>query len=224
MSKSFNDMEWERYTNGLIQHNSQNLEQMKQLLGNTGCGFCLAKFRQVTLHLGTGMTHSCHHPTPHKIPLDELEKNPAALFNTKHLKRARSEMLNGDRPSECDYCWRVEDEGGLSDRIFKSLEPWASDYHDEITELTGDENFFPSYLEVSFGNACNMKCTYCGPEFSSQWVEELKAHGPVRMLEGTDVETSFHDNVDLEKLTIRSASTIHISKHSGNGFLKHCLI
>lgn len=200
MSDSFYDMKWERYTNGLIQHNPQNLEQMKNLLGSTGCGFCLAKFRQVTLHLGTGMTHSCHHPTPHKIPLEELEANPAALFNTKHLKRARREMLNGDRPSECDYCWRVEDDGGQSDRIFKSLEPWASEFHDDITQLTGDENIFPSYLEVSFGNACNMKCTYCGPEFSSQWVEELKAHGPVKMLEGTDMESSFHDKVDLESL------------------------
>jgi hypothetical protein len=35
--------------------------------------FCAAKWQQVTMHLQTGHTHSCHHPQTHKIPLIELE-------------------------------------------------------------------------------------------------------------------------------------------------------
>lgn len=201
MNKSVNNINWDRYSHGAIKHNQKNLDQMKDLLDQTGCGFCLAKFRQVTLHLGTGMVHSCHHPAPHKIPLEELENNPSALFNTSRLKTARKEMINNERPAECDYCWRVEDDGGHSDRTFKSIEPWAIDFHDDISKLTGDENIFPSYLEVSFSNACNMKCTYCGPEFSSQWVEELKALGPIKTLEGTDRENALHGGVDLETLS-----------------------
>jgi hypothetical protein len=194
MSLSFEEMEWHRFTNGILQNNEHNMGQIKNLLNSTGCGFCLAKFRQVTLHLGSGMMHSCHHPAPHKIPLDEIEANPAALFNTKHIKKARKQMLNGERPSECDYCWRVEDDGGNSDRFYKSLEGWASDYYDQIIQLDGSENIFPSYLEVSFSNVCNMKCTYCGPEFSSKWVEELKKDGPYVLLAGTDQETKMHQS------------------------------
>ena len=169
-------------------NNETNLNSVKNLLNSTGCGFCLAKFKQVTLHLGTGMTHSCHHPSPHKIPLAELKNNPAALFNTTVLKNARKQMLTGEKPDECDYCWRVEDDGGNSDRYYKSLEPWALADHDNITTLSGDENIYPSYLEVSFNNACNLACLYCGPEYSSKWVEELKSKGPVILFDDTKKE------------------------------------
>jgi len=201
---SINDIKWDRYSHGMLQHNDNNIANMKGLLGETGCGFCLAKFRQVTMHLGTGMTHSCHHPAPHKIPLDELKDNPSALFNTKQLKKARTQMLNNERPSECDYCWRVEDDGGTSDRTYKSLEPWASTKHDEIASLTGNENIYPSYLEVSFSNVCNMKCTYCGPEYSSKWVEELKKDGPVPLLEETEHETHMHGQHNLDTLQYKN--------------------
>jgi organic radical activating enzyme len=199
----FEDMDWQRFSNGVMQHNDHNVTLMKNLLNQTGCGMCLAKFKQVTLHLGTGMTHACHHPAPHKISLNEIQENPAALFNTNHLKHARTQMLNGERPAECDYCWRVEDDGGKSDRFFKSLEGWASEYYNEISKLTGNENIYPSYLEVSFSNVCNMKCTYCGPEFSSQWVEEMKQHGPIKLLEGTSKAQTMHGHLDLEKLTYK---------------------
>lgn len=159
--------------------NDALIPNVKELLDATGCGFCLAKFRQVTLHLGTGMVHSCHHPTPHKIPLDELRLNPMALINTGRLKQARKQMLNGEKPAECDYCWRVEANGSNSDRYLKSRESWALADHDTITDLSGDEDILPTYLEVSFSNVCNQGCLYCGPEYSSKWVEELKQHGPV---------------------------------------------
>ena len=67
----------------------ENLPVMRELLNSTGRGFCLAKWTQVTMHLGTGMTHSCHHPTPHKIPLEEIEVNPSALHNTLFKKQQR---------------------------------------------------------------------------------------------------------------------------------------
>ena len=31
-------------------------------LNQTGCGMCLAKWTQVTIHLHLGRNHSCHHP------------------------------------------------------------------------------------------------------------------------------------------------------------------
>jgi organic radical activating enzyme len=185
-------------------NSEQNLNKVKKMLNSTGCGFCLAKFRQVTLHLGTGMTHSCHHPSPHKIELAEIKNNPAALFNTKILKSARKQMLNGERPDECDYCWRVEDNDGVSDRFYKSLEPWALPDHDSITQLTGDEDIYPKYLEVSFNNACNLQCVYCGPEFSSKWVEELKKYGPLKVLEGTKDEKWVQGYQDLDTLNYKN--------------------
>jgi organic radical activating enzyme len=44
--------------------------------------------------------------------------------------------------------------------------------------LPWDSNVDPSYVEVSFGNVCNFKCSYCAPHISSQWMEEIERHGP----------------------------------------------
>jgi organic radical activating enzyme len=153
-------------------------QNVKEKLDGVGCGFCLAKWSQVTIHLSTGMTHSCHHPSPHKIPLKELELNPSALHNTRFKKKKRKEMLDGKRPSECDFCWNVEDNSdSYSDRVFKSAEPWSWQDYDTIKNSHWNDNVNPRYVEVSFANTCNLKCAYCGPQYSSKWVEEIEQYG-----------------------------------------------
>mgnify|MGYP003624257364 FL=1 len=155
-----------------------NYQEVKNKLDKKGCGFCLAKWTQVTMHLGTGMTHSCHHPSPHKIPLSELKRNPSALHNTRFKKSKRKEMLEGKKPSECNYCWNIEDNSNnFSDRVFKSSEPWSLDQMEAIKSLSWREDYNPRYVEVSFANTCNFKCAYCGPQYSSKWVEEIEKHG-----------------------------------------------
>jgi len=155
-----------------------SLQEVKNKLDGVGCGFCLAKWTQVTMHLGMGMTHSCHHPSPHKIPLKEVERNPSALHNTSFKKQKRKEMLEGKKPEECNYCWKVEESSNsFSDRVFKSSEPWSIDQFDKIKDNHWREDFNPKYVEVSFSNTCNFKCAYCGPQYSSKWVEEIEKHG-----------------------------------------------
>jgi len=154
---------------------------MKDFLNDTGCGMCLAKWTQVTMHLGTGHTHSCHHPAAHKIPLEEIQANPAALHNTEFKKEQRKLMLNDKKPDECDYCWRIEDANELSDRYHKSLDSFSFNNRNEIIKLDGDEDVYPSYVEVSFSNVCNFKCGYCSPQYSSTWTEEINQHGPYKL-------------------------------------------
>jgi hypothetical protein len=164
----------------------------KEKLNSVGCGFCLAKWTQVTMHLHNGTTHSCHHPVPHKVTLNELERNHTALHNSNVKKKARKEMLDGERPKECQYCWNVEDASdSFSDRIFKSSEPWSEPYFDEIKDLHWREDYNPKYAEISFSNTCNFKCAYCGPEYSSKWMEEINQFG--------DYQLSYHYN-GLESL------------------------
>ena len=158
----------------------QDVKKFSNQLDAVSPSFCLAKWKQVTLHLQTGHNHSCHHPKTHKTPLEELKANPSALHNTEFKKQQRDLMLQGQRPLECDYCWRVEDSSPnkqvLSDRYTKSYEPWAQDFMQEVLDKR-NENINPSYMEVSFSNVCNFKCSYCAPEISSKWMEEIKQHG-----------------------------------------------
>jgi organic radical activating enzyme len=150
-------------------------------LNMVGCGFCLAKWTQVTMHLHNGTTHSCHHPKPHKVPLEEVLANPTALHNTKFKKEIRKEMLEDKKPDECDYCWNIENASyAFSDRTLKSSEPWSAPYLEDILKSGWKKNFNPKYVEVSFSNTCNFKCSYCGPQYSSKWMEEINTHGPYK--------------------------------------------
>ena len=149
-------------------------EIMKQKLGSA---LCLAKWKQVSLHLPTGLNNSCYHPPLHTIDADVLKDNPSALHNTEHKKAQRKIMLRQERPTECSYCWNMEDHGKLSDRHYRSGEPWAAKDFDVVVNSTGDEDVLPSYVEVNFNHACNLKCSYCSPQFSSSWAEEVEKLG-----------------------------------------------
>ena len=137
---------------------------------------------------------------------DGSDADGLSLHNTNFKKQRRKEMLNGQRPSECDFCWRVEDNGEKSDRVFKSLDSYSFKHHDKIAKLDGDEDIFPTYVEVSFGRTCNFKCAYCGPAYSSQWYQEIKQHGPY----------------DLEEMKFNLAkhSEAHIPQREHNPYIE----
>ena len=150
-------------------------EEMQAKLGSA---LCLAKWQQVSLHLTTGHTNSCYHPPLHPIDVSLLRDDPSALHNTPHKKAQRVIMLQNERPSECQYCWNMEDLGKMSDRHYRSGEPWAAEHYEKIKNLSGNESgIVPSYVEVNFNNACNLKCSYCSPQFSSSWSDEATRHG-----------------------------------------------
>ena len=149
-------------------------EKMQQQLGPA---LCLAKWKQVSLHLTTGMNNSCYHPPLHPINPGEIAVDVSALHNTAYKKQQRQMMLAGQRPSECQYCWNMEDQNKLSDRHYRSGEPWAAIDFESIKNSTGEENVIPSYVEVNFNHACNLRCSYCSPQFSSSWADEVSRMG-----------------------------------------------
>ena len=75
----------------------RSAEDMKVILGPS---LCLAKWKQVSLHLATGLNNSCYHPPLHMIDPAAIETNPSALHNTWHKKAQRKIMLRQERPTE----------------------------------------------------------------------------------------------------------------------------
>jgi organic radical activating enzyme len=144
---------------------------------NLGPSMCLAKWKQVSLHLPTGLNNSCYHPPLHEIQEQPLVFNPGALHNTDYKKQQRKLMKEGIRPDECNYCWSAEDNGQLSDRHYRSGEPWAAEQFKEIMEMPWDQDVTPSYVEVNFSHGCNLACTYCSPQFSTEWGKEIDKWG-----------------------------------------------
>ena len=146
--------------------------------------FCMAKWHHTTIYLQTGETHSCYHPKPHKISLDEIAIDPSALHNTEQKKLERLEMLNGGKPSGCQYCWNIEalGENYVSDRKERNSTIYTPERFEEIKTGPWDQNINPEYIEISFGNECNFKCGYCHPKHSSSYHKEIKDFGPYDMV------------------------------------------
>ena len=158
--------------------------------------FCLAKWQHVTMYLQSGETHSCYHPKPHKIPLEELKDNPSALHNTMEKKLERKQMLEGEKPEGCQYCWNVEDLGkdSISDRHIRNSSIFTEERFDQALNGPWDQNINPEYLEINFGNECNFKCGYCHPKYSSTFHSEIKKFGPV--------ETVKNHRCDVDWMTL----------------------
>lgn len=164
------------------QINVENMQKrMHTIIDRTQSStMCTAKWLQTTTTLYNGHTHSCHHPQPHKIPLEELSLNKTALHNTNHKKAARAQMLSGERPPECGYCWNIEDLPGehVSDRVYKSTDQtWSYPFLDRVLDARESGDVLPTYFEVAFETTCNFKCVYCSPDVSSKWMEEIVQYG-----------------------------------------------
>ncbi len=146
--------------------------------------FCFAKWHHSTIYLQLGQTHSCYHPPPHYIQLDELKNNPSALHNTSEKKEQRRQMLAGEKPSGCQYCWNIEalGSGYKSDRHDRNENIWTDERYEEVSKNDHTYNINPEYIEISFGNECNFKCGYCHPKYSSSYYKEIKDHGPYKMV------------------------------------------
>lgn len=145
----------------------------KKILESVSDSFCLAKWYQTSLHLTTGHTNSCFHCPTHKINQEKIKINPRFINDTDEKQIQRNKMMNGERPKECNYCWTVEDQGNLSDRFYRSGEEWAMEGWNNFNSTKA----VPNYVEVNFNSACNLKCMYCSPQYSTSWMAEVNQYG-----------------------------------------------
>lgn len=177
---------------------------------------CYAKWAQTSIHLTNGMTNSCYHPPLHKIDTEKIKINPNGLHNTDQKKKERQLMLKGERPEGCSYCWKIEDSGKRSDRIYRSGEYWAQNSRNDIFDCldTGDIN--PRYVEINFNQACNLKCMYCSPHLSTAWEEDILQNGDYEIFDKNGKLVK-HNN--LEALANLNLMPLKV-KQSENPYLK----
>ena len=178
-----------------IDHIKQINEMMTSEVSPT---FCLAKWHHTTIYLHRGETHSCYHPHPHAIPLEELAQDPSALHNTREKMAQRAEMLVGERPTGCQYCWNVENLGDdyVSDRKIRNSSIYTPERLAEIKNSAWDFPVNPEYIEVAFSNECNFKCGYCHPMHSSSFYQEAKKFGPVNNVKNHNVDVSWFEAIE----------------------------
>lgn len=116
--------------------------------------------------------------------------------NSQLMKAVRRNMLDGIWSEECGRCLR-EENAGLSSRRQYEKELWPTVTVDGMRALTADDGSIDvdalpvSYLDLRFGNLCNLGCRMCGPTDSTGWYEDwVKLTG----------QTSFTDTHGEEQL------------------------
>lgn len=144
---------------------------------------CQYKWTWSTIYLSHGQTNSCHRVNGGNLN----ENNFKDFHNLPEKIKDRELMLKGEWPgNECNYCKRIEDAGGISERIGYIND--ADLVPPELEENPNAVYVTPRILEIYFSNLCNQSCVYCSPLFSSVIEHEIKKFGPISsryFLDGT---------------------------------------
>jgi len=96
------------------------------------------------------------------------------FINDKEIKNIRKSLINGEKPAGCAECFKLEDQGIRSFRqTFNEI--YADEIDTSLQHLSEDGHLDPkaiTYLDISLGNVCNLKCRSCNPWASHRWIEE----------------------------------------------------
>jgi hypothetical protein len=120
----------------------------------------------------------CVHPPFGKPGMSIQKHSIEEARNSELHQRVRMQMLAGEQPAECQLCWD-EESHGLNSKRLHMLTHYSIDKIKQTTSGYIDVDEFPlAYLDLRFGNLCNMKCRSCGPGDSSLWYEDVEAVNP----------------------------------------------
>ena len=97
------------------------------------------------------------------------------IWNNESMCRIRKQVLNNERPPECEPCFNLEDQGveSLRQRHISGVIPEAriTLYPNAISKMSKDYTmpFEIPTMELKLNNLCNLKCRMCNPTDSTSW-------------------------------------------------------
>lgn len=98
-------------------------------------------------------------------------------WNSTYMKNVRKQMLAGEKPPSCLKCYKEEESGHQSKRIWET-NYWAQRVNvDKLISDTEDDGSVPpflTYIDLRFGTKCQLACVMCSPHDSSGWIKEWK--------------------------------------------------
>jgi MoaA/NifB/PqqE/SkfB family radical SAM enzyme len=149
------------------------MEQMdrdlQKLMSKT---FCVYPWMHQMVDTDGSVKLCCIAETPTKKPEGShmhVSKNKLSdLWNDPYMVNVRQRMLNGEQVKDCGQCYRKEKRNEFSFRQ-KANNDW--DIDSTNTTLIN----LPKYLDIRFGNLCNLRCRMCTGMYSSELGEELES-------------------------------------------------
>lgn len=106
------------------------------------------------------------------------------VWNSEDIKTLRKQLLSGEKPSGCSFCWKEESIGKESKRI-RENKRWGCESNPSL-----------KFLDLKLGNTCNLKCRICSPGSSSNWIKEHKD------IYGSDVVSGIASKVGADRKAV----------------------
>lgn len=104
--------------------------------------------------------------TPYNLGKDSLSD----ILNSDAYNDIRAKMLQGLPVAGCENCYEIEKSSNSSYRIQYNRR-WQHIAKQKIMRRKVDTL---EYIDLRFGNMCNLKCKSCLPENSSQYSDEIR--------------------------------------------------
>ena len=126
-----------------------------------------------------------------------------SYFNSKSYKKIRREMMRGERPSHCFYCFQQEDQGVRSMRL-QLIDRYKDDIEGMLKSVSEDgsiDNPQISYIDMALGNKCNLKCRMCSPWASFIIGKDWEKMG--QKFDKDSVKKAFEDKWFADPKTLR---------------------
>ena len=162
--------------------------------------FCPLLFQHLATHPHGGVTHCC--VADHRNALSSSRDGDRFYnlnrdtvhdtMNSESYKKARLEVLDGEKPKACLRCYEEEDKGMNSKRIeeIRNYPEYTIDVAREVTDSTGYmKDVQLEFVELRLGNTCNVACRTCNPASSSKWRNDYDALQKATTFQLTDYNT-----------------------------------
>lgn len=174
--------------------------------------FCILPYNSLSLD-GPGRPRLCcnnhGHWEDYSQPFVTECSNPLDVLNSKLHKEVRLAIANGERHPTCSKCWKIEDSGGTS---FRQI--WNDVYKNSVPGSISEDGTLLSdasiqYLDITFGNKCNLVCRMCNWMNSHLWMHDLNKLDRWKTINA--------DPRSVRQLWFEDHNAIEVIKHS----LKH---
>ena len=130
---------------------------------------CVLPFNSISID-AVGQLRACCSSGTNGFKLYAKDLTPEEFINNKKIVELRQDFLNGQKPSNCDRCWKMEAIGNSSFRHVANENGSYGIKNNKTIKFKshiGFENI--QYLDITLGNKCNLACRMCSP-FSSSLV------------------------------------------------------
>lgn len=119
------------------------------------------------------------------------------IIDSPQLIEIKEKILQNEVHKNCHGCIRQEQMSSASERS------WYDDISKQETiEITDISSSHIQNLDIRWSNTCNLSCTYCGHDASSQWANIKNI--PVERLDYSKTITGITDYINQNKKSIKN--------------------